>query len=131
MLSIMDRPMVSAKTFYQHKSYATVRHGGSSASAKKILRSGSSHSIRSDTPTSGKGFSTLNAQARKKKAFEISNQNLSLVNTLLAVQPTVPLAADLNRFNRKQDNIRRNLQMIRYGSPKPIQGVSVKMRLSN
>ena len=70
----MDRPMVSAKTFFQPKTYATVKHADNrQSSVRKIFRSGSSQSVRSNTPTSGIGFSTLNGQARKKKAFEISN----------------------------------------------------------
>lgn len=54
-----------------------------------------------------------------------------MVNSLLSVKPKVPLATDLKKWSTKQESFKQQMTLVRYGTPKPMQDISIKMRLSS
>jgi hypothetical protein len=40
-------------------------------------------------------------QFRKKKAFELQQKNMQMVNSLLQVKPNVPMAVELKKWSTK------------------------------
>jgi hypothetical protein len=52
-----------------------------------------------------------------------------MVNSLLCVKPTVPMYHDLKVWSTKQQSIRSKIGMIRYGTPKPVQGIAIRVNL--
>lgn len=104
MLKIMERPLVSNTTSFQHmkrecnattyNKHRTLSRSGSqtsmrSAGSKGRKRSNSVGSGR-NTPTAGLGPTSLNLSARKREMADISRQNHRLVTNLVQVQPKVP-----------------------------------------
>lgn len=52
-----------------------------------------------------------------------------MVNSLILVRPNVPLARDLKKWSNRQENLISQLTQVRYGTPKPIKGITVRMSL--
>lgn len=50
-----------------------------------------------------------------------------MVNNLLCVKPNVPVATDLKKWHLKHDSMRNSLGQVRYGSHKPLKGISVRL----
>ena len=142
MLQIMERPIISARTSFQrHQRVCTA-----TAFDRTLSRTSSHKSIHSQkgkarprsrslsegkTTTAGVGPVSLNISARKKSLKEISRENYKLVNHLLQVKARVPLAEDLHLWSGRQMSLREKIGTVRYGSPKPLQGLSVRMSLNN
>lgn len=129
----MERPIISKQTsFNPIKMSATVksRPMSSSSQRKSLTRPASSSSVRSGTPTTGYGPHSLNQQIRKKSENNIRKQNLKMVNSLLCAKPLIPLATDLKKWADMHDSIKKQITLVRYGSPTPVSGVAIKLRLS-
>jgi len=52
-----------------------------------------------------------------------------MVNSLILVKPNVPLARDLKKWSNRQNSMISQLHQVRYGTPKPIKGITVRMSL--
>lgn len=68
---------------------------------------------------------------RKRDAEEISRQNFRMVNSLVQVRPQVPLASTLDKWSARQDQYREKITRVRYGTPKPLQGLSIRMSIND
>ena len=66
---------------------------------------------------------------RKKDLDEIKRKNLQMVNSLILVKPNVPLARDLKKWSHRHESLISQLHQVRYGTPKPIKGITVRMSL--
>ena len=52
-----------------------------------------------------------------------------MVNSLILVKPNVPQTRDLKKWAEKQVRLQNKMQLVRYGTPKPIKGITVRMSL--
>ena len=136
MLKIMERPLVSKVTSFQHMRRVTnntvsynrnelnssrCSSKRSTLSAKNKKRPGSGQSSRGrNTPTSGLGPVSLNLSQRKRELQEISRQNFRMVNSLVQVKPQVPLASTLDKWSSQQGSYSKRISCVRYGTPKPL-----------
>lgn len=141
MLKIMERPLISKTTAHNplklRPSAATMMNRSHSRASQEgvLKRAPSASSMRSPsssgrhTPTSGVGPASLNQHFRKKSALQIQKQNLKMVNQLLQVKPNVPRVEALKKWSDKHDTMRNSIGQVRYGTPKPLPGIQVKMSI--
>lgn len=54
-----------------------------------------------------------------------------MVNSLILVKPNVPQTRDLKKWAEKQVRLQNKMQLVRYGTPKPIKGITVRMSLQS
>ena len=74
---------------------------------------------------------SLNLSQRKKELSEISRQNFRMVNSLVQVKPQVPLATALDKWSNQQGSYGKRISCVRYGTPKPLQGLSIRLSLND
>ena len=54
-----------------------------------------------------------------------------MVNSLLCVKPSVPSTTYLKRWSNKQESLKQKMTLIRYGTPKTLKGITIRMRLNS
>jgi hypothetical protein len=54
-----------------------------------------------------------------------------MVNSLLCVKPSVPSTTYLKRWSNQQESLKQKMTLIRYGTPKTLKGITIRMRLNS